>query len=191
MMYGRKSFLGRSVGLQAFIVVLFCSGLQVNASNPPVKTSVYQAVTQIHRSMHQVVLQVHAWETSHYVEAGLALLTIPFDMAANDQDIANTQNPEEKNEQDAALLHLTSGIVSILNKAFFLYNNITAQKVAEKGNRTPFKKDAWLAWRGCSATFSNALSMQRLGWVLGIVLFRLLRPSRSGITGLLLRWCLQ
>ncbi len=54
-------------------------------------------------------------------EMGLALAAIPFDAAAHHYDF------DENYKKKAALLHLTTDMLSLLNKALFFYNNIRGQ----------------------------------------------------------------
>jgi len=75
---------------------------------------------------------LHAAKKSNYAEMGLALATIPFEIAAQNSDLKN--KPKR-----AAFLHLAADSLSILNKILFLYNNIQAQK--EKGDWTLKSRD--------------------------------------------------
>jgi len=64
-----------------------------------------------------VVLPAQAVTNSNFAEMGLALATIPFEIAANQQGLVD-------NKRNAALLHLTADSLSILNKAFYFYNSL-------------------------------------------------------------------
>lgn len=57
------------------------------------------------------------------LEMGLAVATVPFDMAAHHYDLTDQK-------KTAALCHLTTDAISILNKACFAYNNLVGQQFA-------------------------------------------------------------
>lgn len=80
----------------------------------------------------QTSTSLHAAAPGNYTEMGLALATIPVDIAAN-------RNALKGNDRRAAFLHLIADTLSLANKSCFFYNNLQAQVAA--GQRSLASRD--------------------------------------------------
>lgn len=69
---------------------------------------------------------LHAATLGNYAEMGLALTTIPVDIAAHKSALKG-------NDRRAAFLHLIADTLSLANKSCFFYNNLQAQVAARQG----------------------------------------------------------
>lgn len=75
-----------------------------------------------------------ATNVTNGIEMGLAAAVVPFDIAARCYDFTESK-------KTAAFLHLTTDTISLLNKAFFFYNNYQAQyRTASPRD----KRDCWV-----------------------------------------------
>lgn len=95
--------------------------MQYFQSNSVTANAIYKKMTAAFL-IFQIFSPIQAATQGNYAEMGLALASIPFDIAAQKHTLA-------KDTKKAALYHMAADSLSIANKILYLHNNINAQQL--------------------------------------------------------------